>query len=145
MQMITKAWWPESDDEFAIFLEDDIEVSPHHFEFILLLLNRHIFNRPENESKLDRNLIGISLYTPRWDEINYPPKFWIPSQRLSGSALFLAQVPCSWGALYFPWSWRRFIRYYNWRTGGSKDSLSFVNTVIVPGSRSNSWTRSWKK
>ena len=54
---------------------------------------------------------------------------------------FLQQLPCSWGAVYFPRFWREFQRYMAFRVG--PDQLS--KRVDVPGSVSVGWTASWKK
>ena len=37
-----EAWYPSSDDEFGIFLEDDIEVSPYFFKWTLLTLHEYV-------------------------------------------------------------------------------------------------------
>ena len=182
------AWKPITDDEFAVFLEDDTEVSPYFFEYLLMNMNRYLYrsdidlaesgewmhgpdgSRPVQESSwgeartqnstgsfggstssrtastkaLNANLIGFSLYTPRWDEIHNPSRYWLPNQVLPGSSLFLFQIPCSWGALFFPWTWREFSRYYHWKRS-DVNSERFDSANIVPRSRSNRWTRSWKR
>ena len=46
-----------------------------------------------------RGLAGVSLYTPRLNEIQYPQVRWLPD-RATSSPVFLLQVPCSWGALF---------------------------------------------
>lgn len=54
---------------------------------------------------------------------------------------FLSQIPCSWGAVYFPEHWRAFHEYLAVRLSGALP----LTAVVAPGVRSNRWTRSWKK
>ncbi|KIJ65143.1 hypothetical protein HYDPIDRAFT_153126, partial [Hydnomerulius pinastri MD-312] len=51
-------------------------------------------------------------------------------------------IPCSWGALYFPSHWREFHDYLSIRLSQHAFPIS---TTVVPGVRSNKWTKSWKK
>ncbi|RKP21720.1 hypothetical protein ROZALSC1DRAFT_20288 [Rozella allomycis CSF55] len=140
-KMIMSAWSPASDDEYAIFLEDDIEVSKYYFGFILMNINRYVFR--ENADVLSK-MMGISLYTPRWNEIVHPPLKWIPSDIVQNSTLFMFQIPCSWGAVYFPKVWREFKEYYDWRTS-EVAVRKFGSRIIAPNAHSNTWRRSWKR
>ncbi|EPZ35541.1 GDP-fucose protein O-fucosyltransferase domain-containing protein [Rozella allomycis CSF55] len=117
-KMIMSAWSPASDDEYAIFLEDDIEV--------------YVFR--ENADVLSK-MMGISLYTPRWNEIVHPPLKWIPSDIVQNSTLFMFQIPCSWGAVYFPKVWREFKEYYDWRTS-EVAVRKFGSRIIAPNAHS---------
>lgn len=55
---------------------------------------------------------------------------------------YLSQIPCSWGAIYFPEHWREFHSYLGVRLS----ELAFsIDQVVVPDIRSNKWTKSWKK
>jgi hypothetical protein len=58
------------------------------------------------------------------------------------STPYLSQIPCSWGAVYFPEHWREFHEYLPPRLSGA--SLG-VDQHIVPNVRSNKWSKSWKK
>ncbi|OJA19923.1 hypothetical protein AZE42_03770 [Rhizopogon vesiculosus] len=53
----------------------------------------------------------------------------------NSSTPYLSQIPCSWGAVYFPEHWREFHDHLFIRL--------FEN--VVPGVRSNMWVKSWKK
>lgn len=57
---------------------------------------------------------------------------------------YLSQIPCSWGAVYFPEQWREFHDYLSTRLSGDLPNLA-IDAVVAPGVRSNKWTRSWKK
>ena len=70
------------------------------------------------------------------------------------------QVPCSWGALYFGSMWRAFLHFYRARVRPPFFNLAQETTqrgvgknreplgdpaLLLPGSRSNVWPRSWKR
>lgn len=237
--MVMLSWRPTNAYEYSIFLEDDVEVSAHYFKWILAAFRVHLFDvqaaiaAPESfdatamwpvlfRSKAAAGLAGVSLYTPRWNEVKHPGEYWDPYALLNdpaskeascadqaadvgsapgaistaaaaevlhrgaeqGSAdaaaaalcneipilrerwypasTFLMQLPCSWGALYLPWWWRTFSLYYQWRhqsqcfknshkttvnlKGGPPDPVKESRRdVLVPGSRTNRWHKSWKK
>lgn len=141
-----ESWQPISDRELAFFFEDDIEVSPLYFEYSLVALKRYGILAPSEGGALrnpaTERLVGISLNTPRYDEINMPPRDWIPQQEIGeGESHFLFQLPCSWGALYFPWRWREFLEYYEWRRNNTPDELH----RSIPDSATMFWRQSWKK
>lgn len=120
---ILGAWQPLADADAppALFLEDDIELSPLWWHWVQACLRRYASSPPPG-------LLGISLYTP--DDMNEPfvngylegpmGKHTVPACEWmsqhgrskspnASSAVFYAQ-PCSWGALYFASGWRRFLR-----------------------------------
>ena len=79
-------------------LEDDTEVSPLFFWWLLRVLRQY---GPFTPAQLHaRQLVGISLYTPRLNEIKYPQVKWAPAD-YTDSPAFLLQIPCSWGSLFF--------------------------------------------
>ena len=55
---------------------------------------------------------------------------------------YLSQIPCSWGAVYFPEHWREFHSYLNVRLS---EAVFGIDAVVVPDARSNRWSKSWKK
>lgn len=140
-----ESWHPVSDQEFAFFFEDDIEVSPRFFEYALVALHKYILPRGERASPPSvwmERLVGISLNTPRYDEINMPARDWVPAMAIGETeSQFLFQLPCSWGALYFPWLWRDFLQYYRWRRENTPEALH----DSIPDAATMHWRRSWKK
>ena len=129
---ILSAWQPETLDDFAVFLEDDIEVSPQFAVWarVAVLHYYYSIDRPLRESPL----MGVSLYMPVWTERVDKP-FWVdPTFPVYGM-----QAPSSWGAVYFPHQWTSFCRWQ--RAHAHTDPL-------VPGLAGiNSWSmeNSWKK
>lgn len=137
-----ESWKPQNDDEFGLFLEDDIAVSRSFFEWCIFCIQFLAAHR--NRYGLDSGLIGCSLYTPFVNEIGRARNAWSPprwsSSRVIGhsSNLFYFQLPCSWGALYHSAYWNRFLEYYQIR----KD---IEHPALIPESRTNTWHSSWKR
>lgn len=129
---ILKSWVPESDDEWGIFLEDDLEVSPFYMEWVRFCINN---------TKEFQKVVGCSFYTPRVDEISPTsdpenPKLWNPHM-VTKSPVFLFQLPSSWGAVYKASHWKKFLEFYEWRK-----ELEFP---ALHEGRSNLWSLSWKR
>jgi len=94
-------------------------------------------------------LFGVSLYQPTNLElrvegrVSFDPRVLFAAHELPDSRTpYLSQVPCSWGAVYFPQHFREFHDYLALRLSEVSHNIS---EVIVPDIRSNWWRRSWKK
>lgn len=135
---IMESWGAQDDRELGMMFEDDIEVSPLYFDFILLNLRNYIIRKPSGSELL----VGVSLTTPRFNEVNIPHRMFYPKNVIGeDSRLYAHQLPCSWGAVYFPWEWRKFLDFYHWRkTKGPSEELA-----TVPHGYVNLWRRSWKR
>lgn len=100
---------------------------------------------------LSPQLFGISLYQQKNLELRPEGRHQFSARMLFSSASFpdpntpyLSQIPCSWGAVYFPEHWREFHDYLSVRLSEAHPDLP-IDRVVAPGLRSNKWTRSWKK
>ncbi|XXG89623.1 hypothetical protein AAC387_Pa12g1582 [Persea americana] len=140
IRAVSESWYPSSDDDFGLLLEDDIEVSPYYYLWIkYALLNYHYdpqVSLPE--------LSSISLYTPRLVEVVKERPKWNATdffKKIHQNTPYLHQLPCSWGAVFFPKQWREFYVYMNTRF--TEDAKQ--NPVQIPKSRTNGWQASWKK
>eukprot|EP00899_Mesostigma_viride_P022576 jgi/Mesvir1/3502/Mv11985-RA.2 len=51
-----QAWYPTGDDEYAYFVEDDVEVSPYFYAYLKRMILRYRYNGPR-----DPSVYGISL------------------------------------------------------------------------------------
>ncbi|KAI9310464.1 hypothetical protein BX666DRAFT_1869556 [Dichotomocladium elegans] len=150
MPAIIESWYPKGDDDYAVILEDDVEVSPLFYvwaKYSILQYRYHRMGNPELE-EFRKRLYGVSLYSPRNLELHpagrrpfhpdnvllnmYPPR--MP---------YVSQVPCSWGAVYFPEHWREFHEYLTIRLMDLNQDRRL--NVTVPNSRSARWKKSWKK
>ncbi|KAL4190270.1 hypothetical protein AMTRI_Chr07g23880 [Amborella trichopoda] len=140
IRAVSESWYPSSDNDFGLLLEDDIEVSPYYYLWIkYALLNYHYdpqVSLPE--------LSSISLYTPRLVEVVKERPHWNATaffKHIHPNTPYLHQLPCSWGAVFFPKQWREFYTYMNMRF--TEDAKK--NPVQIPKSRTNGWQASWKK
>ena len=106
------------------------------------------YGRPED---LSPDLFGISLYQQKSLELRPEGRHRFNARSVFSTAglpdpntPFLSQIPCSWGAVYFPEHWREFHEYLSVRLAGTHPDLP-ISSIVAPGLRSNKWTRSWKK
>ena len=138
-------------------LEDDVELSPLWYWWLLRAAAAYgpLHALPKSAAPL----AGISLYTPRLNEIAYPQKSWRPDG-FEREKAFLLQVPCSWGSLFLAPVWRDFLAFYATRAappfydpsaearqrgaGAAREPLG-DGALLLPASRSNTWARSWKR
>lgn len=129
---VLSGWIPKNMDEFAVFLEDDIEVSPSFVRWLTETLQRYYYGHP---GPVDSNrLMSIALYAPIYSEALRGPF----EPRTTDEA-YLSQLPCSWGALFTPYMWRQFLNWF-------EDNKEFDPLVPDLG-EVNSWpaSRSWKR
>lgn len=94
-------------------------------------------------------MFGISLYQQKNLELRPEGRHRFNARTTFAAASlpspeipYLSQIPCSWGAVYFPEHWRAFHEYLTLRLSGG---VLPIGSVVAPGVRSNRWTRSWKK
>lgn len=146
MPAIVESWYPTSNDSYGVFLEDDVEVSPFFFGWLKFSILYYRYYTPMREQA--SHLFGVSLYQQRNIELRpegrqpFDAHALFESISLPPTLPYLSQIPCSWGAAYFPEVWREFHAYLGLRL--SETSLAISDT-IVPEIRSNRWPRSWKK
>ncbi|KAI1796670.1 hypothetical protein LXA43DRAFT_879291 [Ganoderma leucocontextum] len=148
MTAVVESWYPKDNDTYGLLLEDDVEVSPLFYAWAKLSLLRYRYGKAENRRP---NLLGISLYQQKNLELHPDGRrLFDAHSTLKAAGLvhpntpYLSQIPCSWGALYFPEHWREFHAYLAARLNSSVWPLP-VDEAVVPDVRSNRWTRSWKK
>ncbi|CAN6479385.1 unnamed protein product [Victoria cruziana] len=140
IRAVSESWYPSSDDEFGLLLEDDIEVSPYYYLWLKYALLKYHYDPQVSLPELS----SISLYTPRLVEVVKERPRWNATdyfKRIHPNTPYLHQLPCSWGALFFPKQWREFYTYMNMRF--TEDAKQ--NPVQIPRSRTNGWQASWKK
>lgn len=133
---VVESWTPASDDEYAVLLEDDIEVAPSFYAWLKYAL---LMYRYSGEAAADPDMIGISLYTPRLVEVKIPRRRVNLHAELRGQP-FAQQLPCSWGALFYAQPWRNFREWLLLRTGADSPKRIAIPDSAVPG-----WKGSWKK
>lgn len=94
-------------------------------------------------------MFGISLYQQKMIELRPEGRRSFDARALftaggipNPNTPYLSQIPCSWGAVYFPEHWREFHDYLSIRL--SEYSMK-IHENVVPDIRSNKWVKSWKK
>ncbi|GFZ17889.1 glycosyltransferase family protein 2 [Actinidia rufa] len=140
IQAISESWYPSSNDDYGLLLEDDIEVSPYYYLWIKYALLAYHYDPQVSLPEL----ASISLYTPRLVEVVKENPKWNATEffkQIHPNTPYLHQLPCSWGAVFFPKQWREFYVYMNMRFTVNTTQ----NPVQVPKSRTNGWQASWEK
>lgn len=140
IRAVSESWYPSSDDDYGLLLEDDIEVSPFYYLWIKYALLAYHYDPQVSLPELS----SISLYTPKLVEVVKERPRWNATEffkRIHPNTPYLHQLPCSWGAVFFPKQWREFYVYMNMRF--TEDAKA--NPVQIPKSRTNGWQASWKK
>ncbi|KAF3337856.1 Glycosyl transferase family 2 [Carex littledalei] len=140
IRAVSESWYPASDDDFGLLLEDDIEVSPYYYLWIKYALLAYHYDPQVSLPELS----SISLYTPRIVEVVKERPKWNPTEffkKIHPNTPYLHQLPCSWGAVFFPKQWREFYAYMAARF--TEDAKQ--NPAQIPKSRTNGWQASWKK
>ncbi|KAL6911319.1 hypothetical protein ACP4OV_000124 [Aristida adscensionis] len=140
IRAVSESWYPASDDDYGLLLEDDIEVSPFYYLWVKYALLAYRYDPGVSLPELS----SISLYTPRLVEVVKERPKWNATaffRKVHPNTPYLHQLPCSWGAVFFPKHWREFYAYMAARF--TEDAKS--NPVQIPRSRTNGWQASWKK
>ncbi|CAG8533709.1 10930_t:CDS:2 [Paraglomus occultum] len=143
---VMESYYPADNHEYGIPLEDDVEVSPFFYMWAKYALLKYRYGPGRSSS---RRLYGISLYGPKTSELHwngrrpFDPEAVLQHTSYPTRSPYLFQVPCSWGAVYFPEVWREFHQYLKYRM----DDVNGYNVqnITVPGSRSVRWRNSWKR
>ncbi|KAG1353921.1 hypothetical protein COCNU_07G000330 [Cocos nucifera] len=140
IRAVSESWYPSSDHDFGLLLEDDIEVSPYYYLWIKYALLAYHYDPQVSLPELS----SISLYTPRLVEVVKERPRWNATdsfKRIHPNTPYLHQLPCSWGAVFFAKQWREFYAYMGSRF--AEDAKQ--NPVQIPRSRTNGWQASWRK
>ncbi|KZT27805.1 hypothetical protein NEOLEDRAFT_1046589, partial [Neolentinus lepideus HHB14362 ss-1] len=144
---VVESWYPLHNDSFGLILEDDVELSPLFYAWAKMAI-LHVYRYGNDDTDTSR-LFGISLYQQKTIELRPEGRRPFNARSLflrEGlqhiNTPYLSQIPCSWGAIYFPEHWREFHDYLSIRLSELRLPIS---DDVVPALRSNNWTKSWKK
>ncbi|CAG8798407.1 22337_t:CDS:2, partial [Gigaspora margarita] len=143
---VSESYYPSTNDDYAIILEDDIEVSPFYYIWAKYIILKYRYGIDQN---LVGRMFGISLYNIRISELNmtgrqpFNATKILQDTKYPNQSPYLSQVPCSWGALYFPEIWREFHDYLSARLADVSGLK--LQRIVVPESRSGRWGQSWKR
>ncbi|GAA5868386.1 hypothetical protein JCM8547_002174 [Rhodosporidiobolus lusitaniae] len=146
MPAIVESWYPTSNDTYGVLLEDDIEVSPLFYGWLKFTILQYRYTLAGRRAS--SRLFGVSLYQQKMVELRpegrqpFDAHKIFADMNLHSTSPYLSQIPCSWGAAYFPEVWREFHAYLGLRLS----EVAFpISERFVPAIRSNNWPRSWKK
>ncbi|GAA5848896.1 hypothetical protein JCM9279_004658 [Rhodotorula babjevae] len=146
MPAIVESWYPTSNDTYGVLLEDDVEVSPLYYAWLKFSILQYRYTLAGRRASA--RMFGVSLYQQKNIELRpegrqeFDPHKLFEGLSLHATTPYLSQIPCSWGAAYFPEHWREFHSYLALRL--SELALP-ISEPLVPAIRSNKWPRSWKK
>jgi hypothetical protein len=76
IRAVSESWYPSSDDDYGLLLEDDIEVSPYYYLWIKYALLAYHYDPQVSFPELS----SISLYSPRIVEVVKERPKWNPTQ-----------------------------------------------------------------
>jgi len=146
MAAVVESYYPSDDNDYAVMLEDDVELSPYYYIWTKYNILKYRYGPDRIHSN---RMFGISYYGPKINELYFLGRIpFDPTISLEGTnyplrSPYLSQVPCSWGAVYFPEIWREFHDYFPERL---KDwNGPRYQNITIPESRSNRWKQSWKR
>jgi hypothetical protein len=142
---VIESYYPNDYNDYGILLEDDVEVSPFYYLWVKYTILKYRYGPHKYQ-----RLFGISLYGQRQMELHmvgrrpYDPESIFHGTKFPSRSPYLSQVPCSWGAVYFPEIWKEF---HDYLIGRLDDETKYhLQEIIVPNSRSSfRWKKSWKK
>lgn len=140
IRAVSESWYPVDDHDYGLLLEDDIEVSPYYYIWLKSALLNYRYNPQVSLPELS----AVALYSPRLVEVVKERPKWNATdffKQIHPNTPYLHQLPCSWGALFFPKHWREFYVYM----GSRYTEDAKANSVQIPKSRTNGWQASWKK
>jgi hypothetical protein len=148
MPAIVESWYPSHNHNYGVLLEDDIELSPLFYSWSKYTILKYRYSGNEDAYKY---IYGVSLYSPRNLELlpegrrPFNPEPVLEQGGFSKRAPYATQIPCSWGAVYFPEHWQEFHTYLTERLAKEDKYTGSYYNITVPGSRSERWKKSWKK
>jgi len=123
VNMWLNSWFPTSDNEFALFLEDDNIVVTGFYEFMKAAVLHYQFD-PEN---YDGRVFGFNMQHQHMIPGRYPKK---PSEFLDKGTLFYKyQLLSTWGPVFFPAHWSEFITWFAEMSADEKFLPLFSNMI----------------
>ncbi|CAI7837945.1 unnamed protein product [Closterium sp. NIES-53] len=129
-----ESWWPESVNDVAFVVEDDMEVSPLFYRYLKRLLGVYYFNA----SNFNPSVYGVS----------FQRQFFIAGFNSGLNVYdhpdpFLYQLVGTWGQFLLPAPWKQFRLWYDMRRYNStrEPSLDGLKTTVWFKNKGNRlWT-----
>lgn len=105
-----ESWWPNSNTEAALVLEDDLSVSKFYYRWLKKAVSKYLWD----SSNFDPHVFGISLQR----QYLVPMKSSHNKVDVSGTCPYKYQLIGSWGQVFFPQAWRSFREWFESRPAG---------------------------
>ncbi|KAL0075412.1 hypothetical protein J3Q64DRAFT_1643417, partial [Phycomyces blakesleeanus] len=146
MPVFVEAWYPTNNDEYAILLDEGLEVSSLFYSWAKYSVLRYRYSPDKNAAAA---MFGISLYSPRLIETDpsgrrlFAPEATLERFGYPRRSPYLMQSPSNSGALFFPEHWREFHDYITVRL--ADQAKKQLQKIYVPNARSSQWTNSWRR
>ncbi|CAG8515441.1 27283_t:CDS:2 [Racocetra persica] len=143
---IIESYYPVDEDDYGIILEDDIEVSPFFYIWTKYSILKYRYGP---KRVLSGRMFGVSFYNTKINELDmngrrpFDPRLALKGTDYPSQTPYLSQVPCSWGAVFFPEIWREFHYYLTARLIDNEGPK--LQNITVPNCRANKWRKSWKR
>ncbi|KAI8387490.1 hypothetical protein BD560DRAFT_443350 [Blakeslea trispora] len=145
MQHFVESWYPSYDHEYAVLLDDRLELSPSFYIWLKYSLLKYRYHHDDGAT--NKQMMGISLYSPHIIDTDPTGRKLLEPK----TSDYLMQLPTGAGALYFPEYWREFHDYITARLTdqstvkrGSGLRHLFKDSLLTI-SRTNRWIHSWRK
>ncbi|KAI8884947.1 hypothetical protein K501DRAFT_216489 [Backusella circina FSU 941] len=152
MQVFVESWYPNSNHEYAILLDERVELSNVFYAWLKYSLLKYRYG-----DSVSNSIFGISLNTPRVLDTDptqrrlFQPTFALHEHGYDGNSPILIQAPNNFGTLYFPEHWKEFHDYITARltdqgiANKKKKIKHLLKDYVLTEARSNKWLYSWRK
>ena len=125
--VVVESWYPADSNEYAIILEDDIEVSPLFYRWVRMALDAY------HSAGSPTNIFGISINTYLRRGTYYEQD---SLSKVHQGRPFVGDnsLLSNWTALYFPGAWHRFVAHIKAqvKVGIIPKSLCLEGTTLTP-------------
>ena len=117
------SWFPSSESEYALFLEDDNVVVAGYYEF----MKKAILHYQFDETNYDPRVFGFNMQHQHMIPGRYPKK---PSEFIpQGTMYYKYQLLSTWGPVFFPAHWSEFVTWYAEKSSDEKFLPLFSNMI----------------
>eukprot|EP00897_Mesotaenium_endlicherianum_P007765 jgi/Mesen1/7016/ME000365S06149 len=120
-----EAWWPESVNDFAFVVEDDMQVSPVFYRYFKRMLSTYYYDQAN--------------FNPQVYGLSFQRQYFVPGYggrpMVQGGGPFLYQLVGTWGQFLFPMPWKAFRVWYDARR------FNESRAPVLEGLKTTQWWR----
>ncbi|KAI7883142.1 hypothetical protein K492DRAFT_205683 [Lichtheimia hyalospora FSU 10163] len=137
--MFVEAWYPSTNNEYAIILDDGMRLSPLFYIWAKYAILKYRYTATNRND----HLYGISLTAPRILDTAADSDRQLFEAPSDNKAYLMQVAPSLGAAVYFPEHWREFHDYMNARVADHLDKQ--LQHIQIPNLRSSQWIHSWRR